>query len=122
MSNVSLEVGGRVFTVAAADGEEAHIAMLGRMIAERAGRVGGGPGTSETRMLLFAALMLADELHDAHLKEAPPPLSSSPIVPADSSGDAGQISEQVKTRIEELAARVEKLAAHLEEPAQGNRI
>lgn len=114
MSNVNLEVGGRVFTVAAAHGEEAHIAMLGRMIAERAGRVGGGPGMSETRMLLFAALMLADELHDAHLKEAPP----APVSPAVATAEPDRISGQVKARIEELAARVEKLAAHLEEPGK----
>ena len=114
MSNVNLEVGGRIFTVAAADGEEAHIAMLGRMIAERAGRAGGRPGTSETRMLLFAALMLADELHDAHLNEAPP----APVLPAIAAEEPDRVSGQVKARIEELAARVEKLAAHLEEPGK----
>ena len=106
MSNVTLSVGGRPYTVSAADGEESHIEMLGRMIAERAQRAGGGAGQSEPRMLLFAALMLADELHEAHRNAAPPapPVETRPAA-------------EVIARIETLAARVEKLAAHLEEPA-----
>lgn len=107
MSNVTLTIGGRPFTVSAADGEESHIEMLGRMIAERVTRGGGSPGQSEPRMLLFAALMLADELHDAH-RQAPAPQAEMPA------GEARPAAEVI-ARIENLAARVEKLAAHLEE-------
>ena len=113
MSNVNLSIGGRVFTVAATDGEETHIAMLGRMIDERAGRLIAGPGQSETRMLLFAALLLADELHDAHRKAPPPPLPDVPLAEAE---EADRTAAEVTARIEALATRVEKLAAHLEEP------
>lgn len=109
MSNVTLTIGGRPYTVSAADGEESHIEMLGRMIAERVSRGSGGPGQSEPRMLLFAALMLADELHEAHRNVAPP----APPVPAVEVRPAAEVI----ARIETLAARVEKLAAHLEEPA-----
>jgi cell division protein ZapA len=112
MSNVNLTIGGRVFTVAATNGEETHIAMLGRMIDERAGRLIAGPGQSETRMLLFAALLLADELHDAHRNAPPPP----PEVPEAEAEEAGRTSAEVAARIEALAERVEKLAAHLEDP------
>ena len=79
--------------------------MLGRMVGERVAQGGGGPAQSETRMLLFAALMLADELHELH-RQMPPPREEAPEPAAD-----------VLARIESLAARVEKLAAHLEEPA-----
>jgi cell division protein ZapA len=109
MSNVTLTIGGRPFTVSAADGEETHIEMLGRMIAERAARGGASPGQSEPRMLLFAALMLADELHELH-KQLPAPGSQAPAPEA-------KPAAEVIARIESLAARVEKLAAHLEEPA-----
>lgn len=107
MSNVTLTIGGRPYTVSAPDGEESHVEMLGRMVAERV--AGGGAGQSETRMLLFAALMLADELHELH-RQMPPPAADAPQVSA-------QPSAEVLARIESLAARVEKLAAHLEEPA-----
>ncbi len=113
MSNVTLTIGGRPFTVSAADGEETHIEMLGRMIADRVARGGASPGQSEPRMLLFAALMLADELHDLH-KQLPPPETKAPE--PDGESDA-KPSAAVIARIENLAARVEKLAAHLEDPA-----
>jgi cell division protein ZapA len=112
MSNVTLTIGGRPYTVSAADGEESHIEMLGRMITERVSRGGGGAGQSEPRMLLFAALMLADELHEAH-KQLPAPGAEDES--ADSGPEAHPATEVI-ARIETLAARVEKLAAHLEEP------
>lgn len=112
MSNVTLTVGGRPYTVSAADGEEAHIEMLGRMVAERAARGGGGPGQSEPRMLLFAALMLADELHELH-RQMPPPRDETQEAEPELAAPAAEVI----ARIETLAARVEKLAAHLSEPA-----
>lgn len=109
MSNINLTIGGRAFAVSAASGEEAHIEMLGRMIDDRVRKAGAG-SQSETRMLLFAALMLADELHEAHEKEAPP--APVPVAPP-----AAETSPDVIARVEALAERVEKLARHLEEQA-----
>ena len=110
MSNVTLTIGGRPYTVSAPDGEESHIEMLGRMVSERVARSGGGVGQSEPRMLLFAALMLADELHELH-RQMPPPQehTEEPV-------GAGPAAEVI-TRIETLAARVEALAAHLAGPS-----
>ena len=109
MSNVTLTIGGRPYAVSAPDGEESHIEMLGRMVAERVANGGGGAGQSETRMLLFAALMLADELHELH-RQMPPPQAEVPEAPA-------QPAAEVIARIETLAARVEKLASHLDSAA-----
>lgn len=105
MSNVKLTIGGRDFTVASANGEESHVEMLGRMIDDRLKRMGSAAGQSETRMLLFAALLLADELHEAHSGPdgSPPP----PPQPA--------ADPKLQQRIESLAARVEKLAAAIED-------
>lgn len=114
MTNITLTIGGRPYTVSAPDGEESHIEMLGRMVAERVARGGGGPGQSETRMLLFAALMLADELHELHRQLPPPPDPAQPAEPAPAI-DPGPAAEVI-SRIETLAARVEALAAHLAEP------
>ena len=97
MSNVSVTIGGRHYAVACAPGEERHIEMLGRTID---GKLSGLPnlaGQSEARTLLFAALLLADELHE----------STSAAVPAD---DDAQVAEA----LEGLAERLEALAAQLE--------
>ncbi len=109
MTNVTLTIGGRPYTVSAPDGEESHIEMLGRMVADRVTKAGAGQ--SETRMLLFAALMLADELHELH-RQMPPPREEAPE-PAPAV--TAQPAAEVLARIETLAARVEKLAAHLED-------
>jgi cell division protein ZapA len=99
MSNVILSIGGRSFTVACAAGEEAHIADLGRMIDVKLGAMGDMSGQNEARMLLFAALLLADELHDA--QSAAP--ASAPALPEGS----GERLEAIALQLENLAARLE---------------
>jgi cell division protein ZapA len=98
MSNVTLTIGGRSFTVATADDEEAHIAELGRMIDAKLGDMGDQTALSEPRMLLFAALLLADELNEAR-----------------KAGSGGALlDEQTGSRIEAIAEKLENLALRLE--------
>lgn len=117
MPNLQLTIGGRGYTVSAEVDEQPHIEMLARMIDERVRRAGLASGQSEARMLLVAALMLADELHEEHRKEPPPPpvihaapelAVAEPVMPA--------VRAEMVARIEALAERVEKLGRHLEEP------
>jgi cell division protein ZapA len=103
MSNVDLSIGGRSFMVACAAGEEAHIAGLGRMIDAKLAAMGDVTGQSESRVLLFAALLLADELHDLRLKVQSPP----------SGDDAGVLGA-----LDRLAERLEKLALDLEDEGE----
>lgn len=106
MSNLTIRIGGRDFTVACAPGEEAHIDTLGRMIDGRLSELGEDQrGMSETRTLLFAALLLADDLHDLRKKAAAPAAASAAPDPA------------LAARIDTLAERLENIAAHLEEAA-----
>ncbi|WP_226015613.1 cell division protein ZapA [Novosphingobium sp. FKTRR1] len=112
MPNLHLTIGGRAYTVSADQDEQPHIEMLGRMIDERARRAGLASGQSEVRMLLVAALMLADELHEEHRKEPPPP----PVAAPQDTAEAVQARAATLARINALAERVEKLAGHLEEP------
>jgi cell division protein ZapA len=96
MSNVTLEIAGRRYTIACAAGEEAHIARLGASIDARLAALPDLAGQSEPRTLLFAALLLADELHEA---KAP----SKPV--------------KCVEPLENLAARLESLATQLERSA-----
>ena len=96
MSNVTITIGGRFYTVACAEGEEAHIESLGRTID---GKLHGLPnlsGQSEARTLLFAALLLADELHELR----------SGGTPADD-GAAADALERLADTLEGLATRLE---------------
>lgn len=103
MSNVTLQIGGRDYTVACAEGEEAHVGMLGRMIDRKLTAMGNNAAQNEVRTLLFATLLLADELYDAHNK------SGGKTGAAEDSG-----APEIASALERLAGRIENLATHLE--------
>ena len=111
MSNVSLEIGGRQFSVASADGEEEHVAQLGHLIDEKLRAMGGAGGQSESRMLLFAALLLADEIHEMTVRGGAP-------APATAPADDGPAVAKVVGAIEAAARRIENLALSLEQAAR----
>ena len=113
MSDIDLTIGGRSFRVACAPGEEAHIAGLGRTIDAKLTAMGGPAGQSETRTLLFAALLLADELHDrADGKAPPPPPPPTPPPPAAQPDVATAIAlDAIADRLEDLASALERGAA-----------
>jgi cell division protein ZapA len=100
VSNVRLAIGGRQFTVACAEGEEEHVTGLGDMIAAKIATMGDLSSQSESRMLLFAALLLADELHEARTQ---PPASAAPAL---ANGSAQRL-EAIAQRLENLASRLE---------------
>jgi cell division protein ZapA len=97
MAEVTLRIGGRAHVVACRDGEEAALEVLGRRLAahaDTASRAAGGQGGE--RMMMFIALLLADELAEA--ERAP----------------GGAVSDVVLTRI---ADRLESIADDLEKSA-----
>lgn len=104
MSNVKLAIGGRQFTVACAEGEEGHVTGLGEMIAAKIETMGDLSSQSESRMLLFAALLLADELHEANGRRGS--AAPSQTAPQPSAPSAGRL-EAIAERLENLADRLE---------------
>lgn len=100
MSNVNLIIGGRPFTVACADGEEGHVTALGDMIDAKLSTMEPLTGQNEVRMLLFAALLLADELHEVRQKS---PVAEAPTLPPG-----------VADRLNTIAGQMENLALRLE--------
>ncbi|PEQ11805.1 cell division protein ZapA [Novosphingobium sp. PC22D] len=101
MSNVSLSIGGRDYTVACADGEEDHIRGLGRLVDAKLVEARNAPNQSESRTLLFAALLVADELHECRAN-------------AGAASDAEAIDPALADRMARMADRLENLATLLE--------
>ena len=102
MSNVTLSIGGRSYTVACAEGEESHVLGLGSLIDGKLAAMGDMSGQAETRMLLFASLLLADELHESNGAKAAVAAPPAQIAPA------------MALRLDELATSLENLANRLE--------
>ena len=101
MSNVTLAIAGRKFTVACAEGEEPHIEKLGRIIDRKVGDMPGLATQSEARCLLYAALLLADENFE---------LSERDAAPAEPQPDIAEPLEALAERLEVLASRLENSA------------
>lgn len=101
MSNITLRIGGRDYAVACAEGEEDHVTNLGRLIDDKVRQMGSA-GQSEPRQLLFAALLLADELHEAQgrLTGAAAPARNEPDREA-------ALLEAIATRLENCASALE---------------
>ena len=108
MSNVTLTIGGRDYVVACADGEESHIIRLGRLIDAKLASMGNTGGQSENRNLLFAALLLADEVHE--LRGAATAATPAPAPPP---ADPG-LTDAERKRLAAIAQRLENIASHLE--------
>lgn len=102
MSDVTLKVGGRDYTVACADGQEEHVQRLAGVIDGKLGSMGNNLSPSEAKNLLFAALMLADELDEAKKSAIRTP------APVD------QDSERMAGQLERIASALENAASTLE--------
>ena len=99
MSNVTLQIGSRSYLVACAEGEEEHVNQLGQLIDEKVQTI--GTGHNEVRLLLFAALLLADELQESRARGGGAPASAPP-------------APDHSAALEALADRLEKCASTLE--------
>ena len=99
MAEVRLSIGGRTHAVACRDGGEAALEALGRRLdvhAATAARAAGGQGSE--RMMLYIALMLADELAEA--QKAP------------GTGPSSATLDRIAERLEAIADGLEKQGAN----------
>ncbi|MEP2989134.1 MAG: cell division protein ZapA [Parasphingorhabdus sp.] len=108
MAQMTLEIGGRSFSITCQDGEETHLAKLGSMVSEKAAEAGESGGLTESRMLLFTSLLLADELH-GHRDAKSPAETEQKAEPVDPVQQAQAIAA-----LEKLADRAEAVANGLE--------
>ncbi|MFD1611732.1 cell division protein ZapA [Sphingomonas tabacisoli] len=101
MAEVTIEVGGRRYDVTCRDGEEPQLRRLAMVVDQKAEQARSAVGNAnESRLLLLAALLLADEVQDLRQGNVPPLPEGTDVALADA--------------VEQLAERVETLAEHLE--------
>lgn len=102
MAEVSVRINGYVYTVGCEDGQESHLQAMAAEVDARIASIRAVGGQSgEARLLLLAALLLADELHDVKLTPAP------------SADDTG--ARTFSAELERLAEKAEAIADDLEQ-------
>jgi len=109
MAEVHVTINGRSYPVACEAGEEARVKELAQYLdrkavefARRFGPIG------EARLLVLAALTVADELADSR--------AAARRSPEPASGGNGFDSDALAEGLEELAQRIETIAQRLESP------
>jgi cell division protein ZapA len=110
MAQLKIPIGGHNYELACRDGEEEHLRAIARTVdrkcAEATQAMGG---LNETRQLLFAALLLADELNDVRAAATASRLDAPP---------APALGAMLAPAIERMAERIEFLARRLEGEAE----
>ena len=102
MASVDIEIASRRYTLACREGEEAHLRSVAAMVDRKAKDAGAALGNlSEARQLLFASLLLADEINELRGGAAS----------AESDPAAAEALDRLAERIEALADRLESNAA-----------
>ena len=101
MSDVTLSIGGRNYTVSCADGQEDHVRHLASVIDGKLSAMGNNLSSNDAKNLLFAALILADEVEEARDKPSP---ATEPGFDADRLGN----------QLERMAIALENAASTLE--------
>src|ERR1700722_9171982 len=103
MAQVSLQINGYGYILGCADGEEEHLRAMAAGLDQRIEEIKASTGPSgEARLLLMAALMLADELHDLREQGGQP------------DGGAPKSEPKAGRRLRGLAKRAEAVADQAE--------
>jgi cell division protein ZapA len=105
MASVDIDVAGRSYSVACRDGEEEHLRSLAAIVDRRATDAVEALGAlPESRQLLYAALLIADDLKEARAGAGLPDPTPRPD-PA-----VAEALERLATRLESLAETLEREA------------
>ena len=104
MATIEVEIAARRYSVACRDGEEDHLRSVAAIVDRKAQQAVDALGSlSEVRQLLFASLLLADEIKEHRAGNAP--------------AEEAEPDPRVADALERLAERMEGLAQRLEADA-----
>jgi cell division protein ZapA len=101
MAQVTLRINGYAYTIGCKDGEERHLEAMGAEVNRRVEGVRSAAGSSgEARMLVMAALLMADDIFELRNKL-----------------DAGAAPDpKLGRKLNRMAKRAEEIAADMERP------
>jgi cell division protein ZapA len=113
VAQVTLRINGYSYLVGCEDGQERHLELMGDAVQTRIDSIKTLGQTGEARLLMLAALLLADELYDKEAalmanRQAPRPASSA------QPPGAPTIDPGFDAAVRRLALKAEEIAEALE--------
>ena len=112
MAQVTVKINGYAYTVGCEDGQEQHLVAMAAQVENRIDSIKAiGGNSGEARLMVLAALLMADELHDLRIElEALRTASASGAKPPPAKPNA-----DLSRKLSRLAGRAEQIAANLEQ-------
>jgi cell division protein ZapA len=106
MSQITIDVNGRPYTVGCEDGQEHHLLELARLFDRQVRQVSQDMGQlGDTRLFLMGALLLADELAEVKAR-----MSTVQAELGRLQSDHARVEARAVAALENAAKRIEKLA------------
>lgn len=110
MAHVSVTIAGRVYRMACADGEEAHLEELARQVDDRIAELRAGFGEiGDQRLTVMSAVTFADALHEAKGRIARQEAEIAQLREA-----AEATRAEAERRLDAVARAIENAAARIE--------
>ncbi len=112
MAQVTVKINGYAYTVSCDDGQEPHLMSMARQVEQRIEGIRsiGGP-SGEARLLVLAALLMADELHDIQAEVASLRAASA----SDARQPPSKPDPKTSRRLSRLATKAEDIATTLDQ-------
>jgi cell division protein ZapA len=112
MAQVTIKINGYAYTVGCEDGQEQHLLDMAQQVETRIDSIKALGGQSgEGRLLVLAALLMADELHDTNIELKTLRNGGATPVSGDPKPDA-----RYARKLSRLARKAEDIAASIEQP------
>ena len=109
MAQVTVRINGYAYTLGCQDGEEQHLQSMAAEVERRIDSVKGAAGQSgEARMLVMAALLMADDLYE--MGQTLKAVQAGQLIPP------AEPDAKLTRRLGKLAKRAEEIAVGLEHP------
>jgi cell division protein ZapA len=105
MAQVTLRINGYAYTLGCQDGEEKHLEAMGAEVGRRIDgvRLAAGP-SGEARMLVMAALLMADDIFDLRAR----------LETAEAGASTPKADPKLGRKLSRMARRAEEIAEGLE--------
>jgi cell division protein ZapA len=120
MAQVSVTIGGRAYRLACNPGEEPHLESLAKLVDGKITEMRGSFGEiGDQRLVVMAALTMADELHEAKRGWEARAAAHAAALAAETEAKlaAEARATALNHEIHEMSLRIETLAATLVNPA-----